>query len=92
MKFINLTVPSAAGKIALTMRYLERQGVERAVALTQGSIDGLAGFVVQALVLHRGRCRVTSTSTLRPGPGADDGPLMWVGHRGRWRWRSRPAW
>ncbi|HEY2997938.1 MAG TPA: lysylphosphatidylglycerol synthase domain-containing protein, partial [Acidimicrobiales bacterium] len=51
VKFINLTVPSAAGKIALTMRYLERQGVSRAVALTQGSIDGFAGFVVQALVL-----------------------------------------
>jgi uncharacterized membrane protein YbhN (UPF0104 family) len=51
VKFINLTVPSTAGKIALTMRYLERQGVERAVALTQGSIDGLMGFVVQALVL-----------------------------------------
>jgi glycosyltransferase 2 family protein len=33
------------------MRYLERQGVPGAVALTQGSIDGLAGFVVQALVL-----------------------------------------
>jgi glycosyltransferase 2 family protein len=51
VKFINLTVPSTAGKIALTMRYLERQGVPGAVALTQGSIDGLAGFVVQALVL-----------------------------------------
>jgi glycosyltransferase 2 family protein len=51
VKFINLTVPSSAGKIALTMRFLERQGVERAVALTQGSIDGVAGFVVQALVL-----------------------------------------
>jgi glycosyltransferase 2 family protein len=51
VKFINLTVPSTAGKIALTMRYLERQGIPRAVALTQGSIDGLAGFVVQALVL-----------------------------------------
>jgi len=51
VKFINLTVPSTAGKIALTMRYLERQGVPGAVALTQGSIDGLAGFVVQAVVL-----------------------------------------
>jgi glycosyltransferase 2 family protein len=51
VKFINLTVPSTAGKIALTMRYLERQGVPRAVALTQGSIDGLTGFVVQAVVL-----------------------------------------
>jgi glycosyltransferase 2 family protein len=51
IKFINLTVPSTAGKIALTMRYLQRQGVPTAVALTQGSIDGLAGFVVQVAVL-----------------------------------------
>ena len=51
IKFVNLTVPSAAGKIAVTMRYLERQGVARPVALTASSIDGLAGFVVQALVL-----------------------------------------
>jgi uncharacterized membrane protein YbhN (UPF0104 family) len=51
VKFINLTVPSTAGKIALTMRFLERQGVPRPVALTQGSIDGLAGFVVQVLLL-----------------------------------------
>jgi hypothetical protein len=43
VKFINLTVPSTAGKIALTMRYLERQGIPRAVALTQGSIDGSPG-------------------------------------------------
>ncbi len=51
VKFINLTVPSAAGKFALTLRFLERQGVERAVAVTQGSIDGVTGFVVQAAVL-----------------------------------------
>jgi uncharacterized membrane protein YbhN (UPF0104 family) len=51
VKFINLTVPSSAGKIALTMRFLERQGVSRAVALTQGSIDGVAGLIVQALIL-----------------------------------------
>jgi uncharacterized membrane protein YbhN (UPF0104 family) len=51
IKFINLTVPSTAGKIALTMRYLQRQGVPAAVALTQGSIDGLAGFAVQVVVL-----------------------------------------
>jgi uncharacterized membrane protein YbhN (UPF0104 family)/tRNA A-37 threonylcarbamoyl transferase component Bud32 len=51
IKFINLSVPSAAGKLALTVRYLQRQGVEQSVALTQGAIDGLAGFVVQAAVL-----------------------------------------
>jgi len=80
VKFINLTVPSAAGKIALTMRYLERQGVERAVALTQGSIDGFTGFIVQALVL----LIVIPLSDVDLTPddlstGADTSKLIWIG-------------
>jgi glycosyltransferase 2 family protein len=51
IKFINLSVPSVAGKFALTVRYLQRQGVESSVAATQGAIDGFAGFLVQAAVL-----------------------------------------
>jgi uncharacterized membrane protein YbhN (UPF0104 family) len=51
IKFINLSVPSVAGKFALTVRYLQRQGVPSSVAATQGAIDGLAGFLVQAAVL-----------------------------------------
>jgi uncharacterized membrane protein YbhN (UPF0104 family) len=51
IKFINLSVPSASGKFALTVRYLQRQGVASALAVTQGAIDGLAGFLVQAAVL-----------------------------------------
>jgi uncharacterized membrane protein YbhN (UPF0104 family) len=76
IKFINLTVPSAAGKIALTMRFLERQGVVRAVALTSGSIDGLAGFVVQALVLIVVVPLVDIDLDLQD---ADVGPLVWAG-------------
>ncbi len=76
VKFINLTVPSAAGKIALTMRFLERQGVARSVALTQGSIDGLAGFVVQALVLLVVVPIVDLDVSLDE---ADAGPLVWAG-------------
>jgi uncharacterized membrane protein YbhN (UPF0104 family) len=76
VKFINLTVPSAAGKIALTMRFLERQGVARSVALTQGSIDGLAGFAVQALVL------VVVVPVVDLDVSLDEahaGPLVWAG-------------
>jgi uncharacterized protein (TIRG00374 family) len=51
IKFINLSVPSVAGKFALTVRYLQRQGVASSVAATQGAIDGFAGFLVQAAVL-----------------------------------------
>lgn len=76
VKFINLTVPSAAGRIALTMRFLEPQGVARAVALTSGSIDGLAGFVVQALVLVVVAPIVDLDVDLSD---ADAGPLVWAG-------------
>ncbi|HEX8803247.1 MAG TPA: lysylphosphatidylglycerol synthase domain-containing protein, partial [Acidimicrobiales bacterium] len=51
IKFINLSVPSVAGKLALTVRFLQRQGVATSIAVSQGAIDGLAGFVVQAAVL-----------------------------------------
>jgi uncharacterized membrane protein YbhN (UPF0104 family)/tRNA A-37 threonylcarbamoyl transferase component Bud32 len=51
VKFVNLSVPSVAGKLALTVRFLQRQGVATALAMSQGAIDGLAGFVVQAAVL-----------------------------------------
>jgi uncharacterized membrane protein YbhN (UPF0104 family) len=51
IKFINLSVPSVAGKLALTIRYLQRQGVPSAVAVTQGALDSAAGFVVQILLL-----------------------------------------
>jgi glycosyltransferase 2 family protein len=51
VKFINLSVPSVAGKLALTVRFLQRQGVATSLAVSQGAIDSLAGFVVQAVVL-----------------------------------------
>ncbi len=51
IKFINLSVPSVAGKLALTVRFLQRQGVATSIAVSQGAIDGLAGLVVQAGVL-----------------------------------------
>jgi uncharacterized membrane protein YbhN (UPF0104 family) len=51
IKFINLSVPSTAGKFALTVRYLQRQGVASSLAVTQGAIDGFAGFLVQGAVL-----------------------------------------
>jgi uncharacterized membrane protein YbhN (UPF0104 family) len=51
IKFVNLTVPSSAGKIALNVRYLQRQGVDATTAVTQGALDGFAGFIIQALLL-----------------------------------------
>jgi uncharacterized membrane protein YbhN (UPF0104 family) len=51
IKFLNLSVPSVAGKLALTIRFLQRQGIDTSIAVSQGAIDSVAGFVVQAVVL-----------------------------------------
>jgi uncharacterized membrane protein YbhN (UPF0104 family)/tRNA A-37 threonylcarbamoyl transferase component Bud32 len=51
IKLVNLSTPASAGKIALNIRYLQKQGSDAAIAVTQGALDGLAGFVVQALIL-----------------------------------------
>jgi glycosyltransferase 2 family protein len=51
IKFINISVPSSAGKIALNIRYLQRQGADAASAVTQGALDGVAGFIIQALLI-----------------------------------------
>lgn len=51
VKWIGLAVPSAAGRIAMNTVFLRKYGVSPTVALTQGAIDGLSGFVVEALVL-----------------------------------------
>ena len=49
--FVNLAVPSSAGRIATKMRYFQRAGMALPSAMTMGALDGLAGFIVQLLIL-----------------------------------------
>jgi uncharacterized membrane protein YbhN (UPF0104 family) len=51
VKFIGLAVPSAAGRIAMNAAFLRKYGVSAAIAVTQGAIDGVAGFIVEAGIL-----------------------------------------
>jgi len=51
VKWIGLAVPSAAGRVAMNTLFLRKFGVSPTIALTQGALDGLAGFVVEAGVL-----------------------------------------
>ncbi len=52
VKFINLTVPSSAGRIAINVRFLQRMGVAKAEAFTAGAVDALSDRIVEtALVL-----------------------------------------
>jgi glycosyltransferase 2 family protein len=48
IKFINLTVPSSAGRIGMNLRFLQRMGVPRAEAAAAGAIDDVSETIVQA--------------------------------------------
>jgi uncharacterized membrane protein YbhN (UPF0104 family) len=45
--YVNLAVPSSAGRIAITTRFFQRFGIPPATALSAGLIDSLSEFVVQ---------------------------------------------
>ncbi len=51
IKFINLTVPSSAGRIGMNLRFLQRMGVPRAQALAAGAVDDLSETMVQVALL-----------------------------------------
>jgi uncharacterized membrane protein YbhN (UPF0104 family) len=49
--YLNLALPSVAARLALSIRFFQRQGITPAAALTGGAIDSLASTVVQAILL-----------------------------------------
>ena len=51
IKFINLTVPSSAGRIGMNLRFLQRQGVPSSQAVVAGAIDDASETIVQAALL-----------------------------------------
>lgn len=53
-RFIGLAVPSAAGRVAMNAAFLMKFGVGSTDAVVQGAIDGVSGFVVEALILVLG--------------------------------------
>jgi uncharacterized membrane protein YbhN (UPF0104 family)/tRNA A-37 threonylcarbamoyl transferase component Bud32 len=51
IKFVNLTVPSSAGRIGMNLRFLQRMGVPRAQALAAGAVDDVSETMVQTALL-----------------------------------------
>jgi uncharacterized membrane protein YbhN (UPF0104 family) len=52
IQFIQLAVPSSAARVALEVRFFQRNGVETGAAVSIGVIDSVSGFVIQlALIL-----------------------------------------
>ena len=51
LRFINLAVPSSAGRIAMNARFLQRMGASTAEAVASGAIDDVSENIVKVLLL-----------------------------------------
>jgi uncharacterized protein (TIRG00374 family) len=51
IKFVNATVPSDAGKIAISTRFLERMGTPLPAAVVSGAVASAASTIVQVLLV-----------------------------------------
>src|SRR3954452_18808180 len=49
--YINMAVPSTAGRLALVVRFYQRVGSTAAVALGAGALDSFSNFLVQVLLV-----------------------------------------
>ena len=51
IKFINLTVPSSAGRIGMNLRFLQRMGVPTGQAALAGAVDDVSETLIQIALL-----------------------------------------
>jgi uncharacterized protein (TIRG00374 family) len=51
IKFIQLAIGGAAGRMATNVAYLRKFGVPATTAVTQGGVDSLTGFLIQSVIL-----------------------------------------
>ena len=81
MKFINLTVPSSAGRIGMNLRFLQRMGVPTPHALAAGGADDASETIVQIglLVLAIPFVRVEVDTGQFGGRGPDTRLLVAIG-------------
>ncbi len=74
MKFINLTVPSSAGRIGMNLRFLQRMGVPAPQAVAAGAVDNVSETIVQValflLVLPFVNVHVDTSKFRGPAPNS----------------------
>lgn len=49
--FVNIAVPSAAGRVATNARYFQKFGISAVTATMSGAITGFLGFIAQAILV-----------------------------------------
>jgi uncharacterized protein (TIRG00374 family) len=80
--FINLAIPSSAARIALDVRFFQRQGVPAAAAVAIAAIDGFTGVLVQIALrlatLVFGRGQVDLSVSLPSSSGGDSNTLALI--------------
>jgi len=77
--FINLAIPSTAARVAVNVRFFERQGLPPAQAVSVGAIDGFSGFVVQIILLVMLLVFGIGSVDLQLDPSkVDIGHLLWL--------------
>ena len=81
IKFINLTVPSSAGRIGMNLRFLQHMGVPGPKAVAAGTIDDVAKKIVQIglLLLTLPFVKVHLDTTKLSGPSPDSRLLAAIG-------------
>ncbi len=79
MGYMNLALPSNFARMAVNIRFFQRQGLTAPIAIASGAIDSFVGTVVQAVLL--GILLIFSESTLAldlPNPSRGSGTLIWI--------------
>ncbi len=51
MTFVGLAMPSTAGRVAVNVRFFERNGVEPTTAVAMGALDSFTGFLCQMFLM-----------------------------------------
>lgn len=51
MNFVNLAMPSTAGRVAVNIRFFQRSGVDPTTAVAVGALDGFTGFLSQVTLV-----------------------------------------
>ena len=78
--FISFAVPGVAGRVTMNAAFLCKYGVSPMLAVTQGGIDGLSGFIAQLAILlvAFGTGAVSVDLAATSLSGADWRAVLWV--------------
>jgi uncharacterized membrane protein YbhN (UPF0104 family) len=77
--YMNIALPSSVARMAVTVRFFQRQGLSATVSVASGVIDMVATFVVQSVLLLALLAFSEATLTLDLDlPTGDTRTLLWI--------------